>query len=123
MRAKDRTGVLGEDRAAEYLQAKGHRILQRRWRTRTGELDLITMDGAQLVAVEVKTRRGLGYGHPLEHIDEAKLRRIQRLLSEYAAAHRMWSVPRRIDAVAVVLKATPGSVELRVQIDHLQDLP
>ncbi|WP_150459949.1 YraN family protein [Nesterenkonia ebinurensis] len=123
MRAKDHTGLLGEHRAAEYLEQNGHHILERRWRTRTGELDLITMDDQQLVAVEVKTRHGLSYGHPFEHINDAKLRRIQRLLSEYAATHQMWPVSRRIDAVSVILECSTSSARPRAVIDHLKDLP
>src|SRR5699024_11365331 len=48
MRAKDRTGLTGEGRAAEYLDSCGHSVLARRWRSRTGELELVTRDGDEL---------------------------------------------------------------------------
>ncbi|WP_120004724.1 YraN family protein [Nesterenkonia muleiensis] len=122
MRAKDRTGLLGEEKAAEHLVQQGHRILERRWRTRAGELDLITVDGRELVAVEVKTRRGIGYGHPFEAITEQKLLRLRRLLNEYAAEHRMRLTRRRIDAVAVILQRNHRSTEPEAVLEHLKDL-
>lgn len=123
MLAKDRTGLLGEEKAAEYLRRQGHHILQRRWRTRAGELDLVTVDGAELVAVEVKTRRGIGYGHPFEAITPQKLRRLQHLINEYAAEHRMRSVRRRIDAVAVILPHRSEAADSAAVLEHLKGLP
>lgn len=123
MRAKDRTGLVGEDKAAEYLIANGHQLLERRWCTPIGELDLITLDGHELVAVEVKTRRGLDYGHPFEAISELKLRRLQRLLMEYAAHVPIRPARRRIDAIAILLH--PGNIraDTPVSVEHLKDLP
>lgn len=115
MRAKDRTGLDGEQLAAEFLQSKGHQVIERRWRTKAGELDLITLDAGTLVAVEVKTRRGLGYGHPLEAVDPRKLRRLHRLLTEYAVTNRL-RIPRRVDAVGIVMHRRGTAVE---SIDHL----
>ncbi|GAA1813044.1 YraN family protein [Nesterenkonia flava] len=109
MRTKDHTGVLGEEHAAKHLVGLGFQMLDRRWRTRTGELDLVMRDGGVLVGVEVKTRRGVGYGHPLEAVTPAKLRRLHRLIAEYAAEHGLRAVPRRIDAVAVLLPPVRGA--------------
>ncbi|GAB3193558.1 YraN family protein [Nesterenkonia suensis] len=99
---KDQLGLLGEQQAEAHLVAQGHIVLERRWRSRHGELDLITLDDAVLVGVEVKTRRGRGYGHPFESVTEEKLVRLHRLLREYAAQHRGVRVPLRIDAVSVL---------------------
>lgn len=122
MLAKDRTGLLGEQKAAGYLEQQGHRILERRWRTKAGELDLITVDGHELVAVEVKTRRGIGYGHPFEAITGKKLQRLRVLLNEYAAERGMLAVRRRIDAVAVILERHHRSTEAEAVLEHLKDL-
>src|SRR5690348_11604753 len=62
MRAKDMLGRHGEELAAEYLQRHGMRILDRNWRCRSGELDIVALDARVLVAAEVKTRRSLDYG-------------------------------------------------------------
>lgn len=119
---KDELGRLGEDQAESHLMAAGHIVLERRWRSRHGELDLITFDDGVLVAVEVKTRRGRGCGHPFEAVTPVKLDRLHRLLREYAAQHTGVRVPLRVDAVAVLFP--PGrSGGLGVpQIEHLEDL-
>lgn len=121
MRAKDRTGLLGEERAAEYLIAQGHIMLARRWRTAAGELDLVTLDGRELVAVEVKTRRGIGYGHPLEAVTTQKLHRLHRLLAEYAASLERRPARRRVDVISVLITPSPPA-EQSVTIEHLKDV-
>lgn len=121
MLAKDRTGLIGEQRAATFLQERGHTVLARRWRTPTGELDLVTQDSEELVAVEVKTRRGTGFGHPLEAVSDQKLRRLHKLLAEYAAARSHRSVKRRVDVVGVLIHSRVAGSDDTV-IDHLKDL-
>lgn len=115
MRAKDHTGLQGEEIAAGHLRARGHEVLERRWRCPRGELDLITRHGDTLVAVEVKTRRGLDYGHPFEAVTPEKLRRLHRLIGDYAAAAGLLRVPRRVDVVAVVMR--PGRAP---EVEHLR---
>lgn len=125
MRAKDATGIIGEEIAAEYLSRQGHQILERRWRGMRGELDLITRDGAQLVAVEVKTRRGEGYGHPFEAIGTAKLARLHRLLLDYCVAQHWLHMQRRVDVIAVLLSgaaAAHAQEHLVQRLEHLRDV-
>ncbi|MEE2033793.1 YraN family protein [Rhodococcus chondri] len=96
-------GALGEDLAAEFLESTGMVILERNWRTRYGELDLIARDGAVLVFVEVKTRTGLGYGTPAEAVTAAKADRIRRLAGQWLARQtRRWQ-HIRVDVVTVLL--------------------
>lgn len=121
MRAKDRTGLLGEERAAEFLSGCGHRVLVRRWRSRTGELDLVTRDGEDLVAVEVKTRRGTDYGHPFEAVTEQKLRRLHKLLAEFAATQSSWPTKRRVDVVSVLI-LHGADTAAKAFVEHLKDL-
>ncbi|MCH8561241.1 YraN family protein [Nesterenkonia sp. LB17] len=125
MRAKDVTGMVGEQIAADYLGRQGHQILERRWRGAHGELDLITRDGAHLVAVEVKTRRGIGYGHPFEAVNGRKLARLHRLLLEYCVGQQCLQVPRRVDVVAVLLSgaaAAHAEEHLIHRLEHLKDV-
>lgn len=97
--AKQSLGRLGEQMAVHYLEARGARILERNWRAHksrhgvTGELDVIMSVGAVVVAVEVKTRSGVGYGHPLESITPTKLRRLHLLLKAWAAEHQLHGSP------------------------------
>ncbi|UOQ60649.1 YraN family protein [Leucobacter rhizosphaerae] len=110
-------GARGETIAAAYLEGLGYRILERNWRTRTGELDLIVRDGQVLVAVEVKTRSGAGYGSPLEAITALKMSRLRRLLLEWVRASGERGSRLRVDAVGITLR--PGE---RPRIDHLQGI-
>ena len=118
MRIKDKVGALGEELAAEHLRGRGHVVLHQRWRCPAGELDLVTRHHDTLVGVEVKTRRGTGFGHPLEAVGAQKRARLYRLLLEYAVTHELLGVPRRLDVIGLVL--SPGGVCR--ELTHLQDV-
>jgi putative endonuclease len=115
MAAKDTLGRRGEAIAARHLQSRGLSILDRSWRCPQGEIDLVARDGDELVFVEVKTRAGLGYGHPLESITAAKLARLRRLAAAWCEAHPGGHDHVRIDAIGVIAPAD-GSV----QVEHLE---
>lgn len=104
MAAKDELGTRGERIAERALVGRGYVILDRNWRCRDGEIDLVARDGDTLVFVEVKTRSSTAFGHPLEAVTPAKLARLRRLAMSWIVAQR--PSPRaariRIDAVAVV---------------------
>lgn len=97
-------GRLGEDLAAGYLIGHGWSILERNWRSRSGEIDLIGLDGTTLVIVEVKTRRSTRFGLPVEAITELKARRLRLLAGAWLQSHphpRIAGI--RIDAIGVIL--------------------
>lgn len=114
MAEKDERGRAGEQVAADYLERRGYTILARNWRAPDGEIDLVATDGADLVVVEVKTRRSDGYGHPLEAVDERKRRRLWRLGVAWAAAHPDLArgLRLRLDAIGIVGEdAASGTLE------------
>lgn len=115
MRAKDRLGQRGERLAEEYLRMSGAAILDRNWRCRDGELDIVAADSGTLVAVEVKARRSWDYGHPFEAVDAAKLGRLVRLLAAWAEGHGVRAGSRRVDVIAVT-----GPAGTKAQIEHLR---
>ena len=80
-------GVAGEDLVAEWYLGAGYTVLDRNWRCREGELDLVVTLGDTLVFCEVKTRRGSGYGAPFEAVTFAKQRRLRTLALRWLAAH------------------------------------
>lgn len=71
-------GADNEARALEYLEGAGYRILARNFRNRTGEIDIIALDGEYLVFIEVKYRANDACGSPLEAVDGRKQRSIIR---------------------------------------------
>ncbi len=101
MRAKDAVGAYGERVAARTLTELGMRVLDRNWRTRQGELDIVAMDGDEVVVVEVKTRSGGSFGHPAEAVTREKVLRLRRLAAEWLATHDVRAAGVRIDVVAV----------------------
>lgn len=86
---KRQTGADYEAQAAEWLEEQGFRILERNYRCRQGEIDLIAMDGACLVFVEVKYRSGSRSGHPGEAVDVRKQRRIARTAVHYCYKNKI----------------------------------
>jgi len=100
---RKRTGCLGEDLAAQALTARGYRVLDRNWRCRGGEIDLVARDGDAWVFVEVKTRRGRRVEPAEESLKPAKLTRLTALAETYLADHDLYGVDWRIDFVSVVL--------------------
>jgi putative endonuclease len=102
MADKDDLGRLGEQLAAEYLQQAGIRILDRNWRCAEGELDIVAAERRVLVACEVKTRSGLGFGSPLEAISRRKQVRLRRLAVSWIRAHGVLFDEVRIDVIGLV---------------------
>ncbi len=80
-----RVGNRGEALALRYLVKKGYTPVERNYRTRRGEIDLILNDGNTLVFVEVKLRRGTGFGDPLEAVTPRKQARIRLIAEQYLA--------------------------------------
>jgi putative endonuclease len=91
----------GENIAADYLCSRGMRVISRNWRCRSGEIDLVAVDGRWLVVCEVKTRRSRTAGEPVEAVTPAKVRRLRRLAGEWLDAHDSPRRAIRIDVIAV----------------------
>jgi len=119
MAAKDDLGRAGEDRAVRYLTDSGYEVLDRNWRCAQGELDIVARRGGWLAVVEVKTRRSLAYGHPLEAVDARKRRRLWQLAHAWALDHgdRVQGLRIRIDAIGIV-----GMDPAVGQLEHLENL-
>ena len=98
-------GRIGERLAARHLQSLGYTILERNFRFGHREIDLIVRRGDTVAFVEVKARKGCGYGHPLEAITALKRREVERVARRWLQRHgRPW-LRYRFDAVAVVVEA------------------
>ena len=110
-------GAYGERLAARYLTEVGMTILDRNWRCDQGEIDIVAMDDGCLVIVEVKTRRSLSFGSPVEAVTAVKAARLRRLAGCWIADHRSLidSVADvRIDVIGI-LRPTRGPA----QVEHL----
>lgn len=107
-------GKLGEDIAVEYLKKHGFKIIERNFRIRGGEIDIVALDGDILAFIEVKTRSSSEFGSPFEAITPWKLRALIKSAQFYKVKHPKLPESMRIDAVAVVLgnQNKPISIEL-----------
>ena len=83
MTDKIKTGEEGEDLAAAFLIEKGFTVLERNYRNKKSEIDLIVSKGNWLVFVEVKTRRGSAHGAPIEAVDARKVERLRSIALAY----------------------------------------
>ena len=99
--AKDAVGRYGERVAAAHLVDQGMVVLDRNWRSRSGELDLVLRDGDELVFCEVKTRRTARFGAPAESVGAAKVRRLRRLAAQWLAQAGLRAPTVRFDVVSV----------------------
>lgn len=115
---KRQEGERGETIAVSYLKKHGYTIIERNFRTRNGEIDVIAIDHTQkphtLCFIEVKTRTTLAYGTPLEAIGYYKLQALQRTAAYYVLSHPHLPEHMRLDAVSIILSSdmTPASIEL-----------
>jgi putative endonuclease len=114
---RHRLGARGERLAAEHLERRGVRVIERNYRTRFGELDLVAFDGSTLVFVEVKTRRS-GGREPWESLHDRKQSKVRRMAIAWLTegTDRPYGAELRFDGVAVLLD---GDGEL-VRLDHLE---
>lgn len=105
-------GKIGEDMATQYLEQQGYYILQRNYRTRQGEIDIIATRGNRIHFVEVKTRRGGKFGQPAESITRHKIHHMRAAAGEYFRN----------------VKGMPGSVShtqfdfIGIKIDHIENI-
>jgi len=98
-----RLGQRGEDMAAQRLASLGYEIVERNYRCRAGEIDLVTRRDGRWVFVEVRTRRGGRFGTPEESVTARKRAHMIASAQHYLQAHGAADADWRIDAVAIVL--------------------
>lgn len=96
-------GKRGESIAEAYLRGQGFVILEKNYRSRTGEIDIVARDGTTIVFVEVKARRTLAYGVPQLAVTPFKQRQISRAALAWLAHRRKTGENARFDVVAVYL--------------------
>ena len=96
-------GKKGEILASDFLKENGYTILTRNYRRRSGEIDIIAMQGDYLVFIEVKTRTGTSHGHPLEAITPRKQRQISKVAQCYLAEKNLFDTAARFDVVSIVM--------------------
>jgi putative endonuclease len=116
---RQRLGRLGEQLAAEHLERLGFSILERNYRTRWGELDLVAFDGETLVFCEVKTRRHARVGvPPLDSVRQHKRTQVRRMAGSWLRdrRERPYAITLRFDAIGITFDPAGRLVSL----EHLE---
>lgn len=114
---RGRRGRAGEEAAAQVLIARGYRVLARNVRLGRGELDLVCEHDGEVVFVEVKARRGAGYGTPAEAVTAHKQRALLALAARYLGRRGRADAACRFDVVEVWL----GDEDRPLRVDVLRD--
>ena len=118
MKIVNPVGVLGEDTACNFLKNHGYKILERNFRQKYEEIDIIALQKDTLVFIEVKTRKSNTFGSPFESIAPWKLRHLTQLAQYYHVLHPNLPENMRIDAIGIVL-ASDNKIE---KIEHLENI-
>ena len=113
---KQRIGKNGEDMAISYLQSRGYKIIERNYKTKFGEIDIIAADGEYIVFVEVKKRFSKEYGPPELSITRSKRLHIAKSALSYIKLKKLINRPVRFDVIAL----TAEKIEL---IKNAFDIP
>ena len=111
---KQRTGKSGEDIAAKYLEKKGYTILERNFNCNQGEIDIIALDKAEIVFVEVKTRRNANYGLASEAVNKEKKKHLIGAIKYYIHTRNLENDFIRIDVIEIYIKNG------KVYINHIK---
>lgn len=101
-RIKLEIGKRGEDAAVDFLKRKGYRIIERNYKNKLGEIDIIAKDNNTLCFIEVKTRTSLDFGYPQEAITAAKQKKINKVALSYLKQYNLLSISARFDIISVI---------------------
>ena len=109
-------GNRGEELASAFLESNGLKIVERNFRCKGGEVDIIARDGKTIVFIEVKSRRNLAYGVPQLAVTPFKQRQISKAALTWLSKNRLHDSPARFDVIAILLENKYSH-----QIEHIRN--
>ena len=109
-------GKIGEDEAAKYLEQNGYKILDRNFKCKIGEIDIIALEKEEIVFIEIKTRINKKYGLACEAVTKQKLKHIYKTAGYYLYTRNMLYERCRIDVIEVYLQKS------KIIINHLKQV-
>lgn len=107
-------GTLGEEMAVEYLQKNNYKIIERNWRYKKAEIDIIALKNNILAVVEVKTRSNDYFGNPQDFVNQKKIQLLVEAVNEYVTSKNL-NVEVRFDIIAITKNQNNYNIE------HLED--
>jgi len=109
-------GDRGELLAINYLKLKDYKILERNFRCKFGEIDIIAKDKDVIVFVEVKTKRGIDFGLPEEMVNQRKREKLIKLSQFYIIEKKLFNQPIRIDVVAIEMNKNSKKIRSKIRL-------
>jgi len=109
-------GSRGEELAAAFLERNGFALVERNFRCKGGEIDIIAKDGSTMVFIEVKSRKTLTYGVPQLAVTPFKQRQISKAALTWLARNHKHDSPARFDVIAILLEN-----DYSHQIEHIKN--
>jgi putative endonuclease len=106
-------GRKGEERAVDFLKKNGYRIIQRNYKNKLGEIDIIAKDKDTLCFIEVKTRVNLNFGLPQEAVNFYKQKKLNKVALSYLKQYNLLNIPARFDIVSVIIN-NQNKVEINI---------
>ncbi len=97
-------GARGEEIAVAYLKGQKYTVVERNFRCKAGEVDIVAREGSTVVFVEVKTRRSMSFGPPQASVTSFKQRQVSKAALVWLAKHRLQEANARFDVVAILLR-------------------
>ena len=118
MYKKHETGKLGEELAAKYLENNSYKIIERNFQAKQGEIDIIALDmeKEELVFIEVKTRKSLSYGKPVDAVDESKQKHMLKTIKYYLYSRNLEDEFIRVDIIEIYL------YKHRYKVNHIKQV-
>jgi putative endonuclease len=110
--ARQRLGSEGESLACEELERRGYRIIERNYRTRSGEIDIVAEDAGTIVFVEVKTKSDGSFGDPVEEVTPQKQRQLVSMGEYYSTYCCASNTLCRFDVVTIDFSVLPPKITL-----------
>lgn len=104
-------GDIGENIATDYLEKRNFKIIEKQYRKRFGEIDIIASDNNTIVFIEVKLRKSSALGHPLESITKSKIEKIYKVADSYLRENELIDSLIRFDVVSILLENNLYTVE------------
>ncbi len=104
-------GKFGEEKAVEFLKKNGYKIIERNYRTKIGEIDIIARKKREIIFIEVKTRSSDDFGMPEESINERKLRKIEKVAQIYLKNKKL-KIPFRFEILSILTKDNDFKIKI-----------
>lgn len=113
---KQEIGKEGEDIAVRYLEKRNYLIIERNFRCKQGEIDIIALDKEELVFVEVKTRTNFNFGKPGEAVNNIKKKHMTKAIEYYLYKNYIKDMYIRIDVIEVYMYGN------KCRVNHIKQI-